>query len=182
MNLDAAFAYLLKDEGTKFTNDPKDPGGPTKFGVTQKAYAAHLGREVPDYEIENLPEELAKEFYRERYWQPLRCHEMKSEAIATCIFDSGVLYGVGTTAKITQLAISRCGGTVKFDGILGEKTVALINAVREGDFLKAFHALLIERIDHVIRINPDEEKFRNGWTNRADRLLALSTQTKNERS
>lgn len=182
MNFDAAFAYLLKDEGMKYTHDPKDPGGPTKFGVTQKAYAAHLGREVPDYEIETLPEESAKEFYRVRYWQSLCCDKIKSEAVAICIFDSSVLYGVGTAARIAQLAVSRCGATVKFDGILGEKTVALINVVREGDFLKSFHTLLIERIDQVIRVNPNEEKFRNGWTNRADRLLALSTQTQNERS
>lgn len=175
---DYAFAYLLGDEGRTYTNRPNDPGGPTKFGVTLKAYKAYKempgGPLIEAFDIEMLTEDQAKQFYFERYWLPLKCDKMKFGSVAICLFDSGVLYGVGTVARMAQLAVSRCGATIKFDGILGDNTLAVINLVRAADFLAAFHDLILERIDHVIKINPEEEEDRAGWTHRADRLLALN--------
>ncbi len=98
---------------------------------------------------------------------------MSNLAIAVCIFDSGVLYGVGTVALLTQEVLSSFGAVLKFDGILGDKSIGFLNIAEGGPFIKAFVGLLLKRIDKIIADNPKDEKYRNGWTARANRLLAL---------
>lgn len=171
-----ALRYLVDiDEGDEFTDDPRDSGGPSKFGVTIWAYSTFLGRAVSQEEIQALTFQKAGVFYEARYWKPLRCESLQSGAAATAIFDSGVLYGIGTAAIITQKALNSCGADLKTDGVLGDKSIAALNATPEEDFLEAFHALLLKRIDTVIMLNPKNESFRKGWTQRADRLLTLSS-------
>ena len=171
---DFAFEYLMNNETRLYTETPGDSGGPTKFGITLKAYQAHVGHPITSFDIEMMTEDQAKDFYRVRHWLSLRLNQVNSVAVAVCIFDSSVLYGGGTATKMAQLAVSWCGCTIKFDGIVGDKTVACINAVREGDFLTAFYGYVQQRIDQVIKINPEDEKFRKGWTARAGRLLTLT--------
>lgn len=171
---DRAFAFTVEAEKAVYTNDPRDSGGPTKYGVTLRAYASFLGREVSPEEIQALTEEQAKAFYLARYWTPLCCDLITNPAIALCLFDAAVLNGVGTSALLAQEALSTCSIPLKFDGHIGDKSIAGFNAVREEEFLQAFHGLLLHRIDSVIALNPKNEVFRKGWINRANRLLTLS--------
>jgi lysozyme family protein len=41
-NFDKCFKFILQFEGG-FTNDPKDPGGPTNLGITQATLSAFIG-------------------------------------------------------------------------------------------------------------------------------------------
>ena len=50
---DKALALVLHHEGP-FSSDPRDPGGPTKFGISQRAY--------PSLDIPNLTAEAAALF------------------------------------------------------------------------------------------------------------------------
>lgn len=176
MNLfDQAFVFTIAAEKAVYTNDPRDSGGPTKYGVTLKAYASYLGRPVLPEEIEALTSEKAQAFYLARYWNPLCCDRITNPAIALCIFDAAVLNGVGTAALLAQEALSSCNVPLKLDGHIGDKSLAGFNAVREEDFLQAFHGLLLHRIDSVVSINPKNEVYRQGWINRANRLLTLSS-------
>lgn len=176
MILDAALAYLFQNESADYVNDPIDSGGPTKYGITQKAYISFLGRWVEPSEIEALTEAKAYVFYKARYWEPLRCDRMVDPAVAIAIFDSGVLYGVGTASILTQKALSTLGPPLKFDGVLGDKSIAALNLVKREEFIPALHQFVIQRIDSVIKLDAKNERFRKGWKNRADRLLTLSTQ------
>lgn len=176
MILDAALAYLFQNESAEYVNDPADSGGPTKWGITQKSYIAFLGRWASPAEIETLTESDAYVFYKDRYWTPLKCDRIDDAAIAIAIFDTGVLYGVGTASILTQKALSWCGATLKFDGVLGDKSLAALNLVKREEFLSALHQFVLQRIESVIKLNSKNERFRRGWKNRADRLLTLSTQ------
>lgn len=174
---DFAFNYLMNDESRKYTETPGDSGGPTKAGITLKAWQNHVGHPVTSFDIEMLTDDQIKDFYLVRHWNSLKLSQLDSVAVAVCIFDTSVLYGGGTATKMAQLAVgwSEAKPALKFDGIMGDKTVACINATREGDFLTAFYGYVLQRIDQVIRINPEDEKFRKGWTSRAGRLLTLPT-------
>lgn len=171
---DKALDFLFKNESDQYVDDPRDSGGPTKFGVTIWSYSAFLGRSVMPEEIQELTIDRVKPFYWGRYWAPLSCDRLLQEVVAICLFDSGVLYGVGTAGIIAQKALVRCGAELKFDGVIGDKSIAALNLVPPEDFLKSFRDLLLQRIDAVIRINPKNERFRKGWVNRANRLLTLS--------
>jgi lysozyme family protein len=171
---DQAFDYLMRDEGFKYVNDPKDSGGPTRYGITQKSYEDYVKRIVTIDEIKNMSIDEAKKFYLERYWKPIRCNDLTSLPVAVCLFDSAVLYGSMTATILAQKAASLCGATLKFDGLLGDKSVEALNTVKSVDFLGAFHGLVLARIEAVISSNPKDEVYRDGWTNRAGRLLTLN--------
>lgn len=168
-----ALSYLFQDEGKTFTNNPMDPGGPTKFGITLKAYESHMGHPITALDIELMTEEAAKDFYEVRYWAPLRCGQMASQGIAICIFDTAVLYGQYTAIKTAQMAVSLCGANLKFDGLMGDKTLEALNTASCIEFVSHYRDLIMDRIGHLIVVDPTLEVFRKGWTNRANRLLTL---------
>ncbi|OXE36892.1 MAG: hypothetical protein CGW95_04725, partial [Phenylobacterium zucineum] len=55
MTFDQAFEVLIGHEGG-YTNNPQDPGGETKFGISKRAY--------PDQDIANLTLDAAKAIYK----------------------------------------------------------------------------------------------------------------------
>jgi lysozyme family protein len=175
-----AFNYLISlDESSEYTNDPKDPGGPTKWGVTKGAYEQFFRRHVDPPEIEAMTASTAKVIYATDYWKPLCCGEIQDLAFQVAIFDCGVLYGVGTTAFLVQRAMRSRGADIKLDGIFGDKSVETLNQLIGGGpvfrhaVMVSIHDLLLARIDAIISASPEKEKFRNGWVRRADRLLDL---------
>lgn len=58
---DDIWEKLMSVEGRELTQDPTDPGGATKFGISQRAN--------PDVDVPNLTEEQARQIYNERYWR-----------------------------------------------------------------------------------------------------------------
>lgn len=173
MILNAALAYLFQNESAQYVNDPEDSGGPTKFGITQKAYISFLGRWVTPEEIAALTELDAYAFYQARYWSPLLCDQILDAAVAIALFDTAVLYGVGTATLLAQKALVFCGAQLKFDGLMGDKTITAFNLAKREDFIPALRQFVRQRIDSVIKLDPKNERFRDGWENRANRLLTL---------
>lgn len=175
-----AFAFTIKNESTRYVNDPKDSGGPTKFGITKKTYEAFHRQCVPDSVIENLVIEDAKKIYFENYWKKINGDLIKSSTLATAIFDTAVLYGIGTAGAMVQKAANLLNYGLKVDGKIGDKTLDVLDAFygNEGDFLLKLHSVTLVRIAAVCAQDPKNERFRNGWTNRADKVLQLATLTK----
>jgi lysozyme family protein len=56
---DDAFALVIGVEGG-YVNNPEDPGGETKFGISKRRY--------PTIDIKNLTIDQAKVIYRRDYW------------------------------------------------------------------------------------------------------------------
>ena len=55
--------HVLKREGG-YVNDPDDPGGETKYGISKRAH--------PDVDIASLTPESAAEIYKDYYWLPAK--------------------------------------------------------------------------------------------------------------
>lgn len=72
------------DDDGGFTNDPDDPGGATKFGISQRAH--------PNENIPNLTIERARELYFKGYWLPY-C-EGVDWPINIVVFDTAVNGGL----------------------------------------------------------------------------------------
>lgn len=175
---DVAFNYLiLKDEGSAYTNNPNDRGGPTKWGVTKKTYETFFNKQVPDSEIEEMPAFVAKQIYTAEYWLKLSCDLISDDAFACAIFDSGVLYGVRTIALIFQRSLFSRGVAIKLDGKFGDTSARLLNELLGGPvpnaralLMNTVQSLLLERINEIISKTPREAEFRKGWVVRAERL------------
>lgn len=174
---DRAFDYLVGDEGVKYTNNPKDSGGPTKYGITLKSYIAYTGRAVGPSTIENLTVPEAKQFYWDQYWTSAKCPDIRKPEIAIAIFDSAVLYGTGTACLLAQDALNDCrkdwDPEIACDGFFGPVSLNALEEISALAFIDAYRLQLLKRIDSVIRINPKNEIFRSGWATRANRLLTL---------
>ncbi len=84
-------SFVLDREGRTYENNPLDPGGETKFGISHKSY--------PNISIKDLTEEQAKDIYFKEYWTPLNCDQYE-DRLALAIFDTGVNQGVGTAKAI----------------------------------------------------------------------------------
>jgi lysozyme family protein len=80
---DAAFEIVVGIEAG-LIDDPKDPGGVTKYGISQRAY--------PHLDIANLTLKQAKAIYFQDYWTPSGCDGMSWE-LAICVFDAAVNQG-----------------------------------------------------------------------------------------
>lgn len=168
-----AFNYLMQDEGG-FVNDKDDSGGPTKFGITQETYESYVGRKVSISEIENMTIDMAKKIYLVKYWMPLGCEKIMNLGVCTVLFNSGTLYGVFKATIFAQNALNKFGMKLKVDGVFGDKTIDALNSIDPTDFIDEYHMQIMARIDEVCEKNPKNEKYRKGWTKRADRLLALA--------
>ena len=84
-NFNKALEFVLRWEGG-YVNDPKDPGGETKYGISKRAF--------PKEDIKNMTKERAAEIYQQHYWIPSGCERMEL-GMATAVFDSAVNCGVG---------------------------------------------------------------------------------------
>ena len=88
---DDCFKFIMKWEGgDKYTNDPDDPGGETKFGISKRSH--------PGLDIKNLTEEKAKEIYRAEYWGTSGA-DTAEWPLCLAIFDSAVNCGVSRAKK-----------------------------------------------------------------------------------
>lgn len=170
-----AFDFLMENEGgSKYTNDPNDSGGPTKFGITKKTYEEWARQCFSINYFRGLTENQARDFYFETHWLKLNCNKMDKAGVAICIFDSAVLYGVITASLLAQKTLIKLGFPIKSDGLIGDMTLEALNKVSQGEFLLTFRELVLERIEKIISARPKDERYRKGWTNRADRLLTLN--------
>lgn len=84
-----ALKFTLKWEGG-YVNDPDDPGGETKWGISKRAN--------PSVDIKNLTMEQAAEIYRVKYWEPAGCPAL-GMAEASAVFDTAVNCGVERAKK-----------------------------------------------------------------------------------
>jgi hypothetical protein len=80
INFDKAFEITVGLEG-KYSNDPNDPGGETKYGISKHYH--------PNEDIYNLTLARAKEIYLNEYWAPAGC-DAASYPMDMCLFDSQV--------------------------------------------------------------------------------------------
>lgn len=158
MNFDAAFEVLLKHEGG-FVDHPADPGGKTRFGITE-AVARQAGYTG---DMRELPMPQAKEIYRTEYWARVRADELPP-ALRYAVFDAAVNSGNGQSIRWLQRALG-----VRDDGILGPVTVAAANAANPLSLRSRVVALRL----HFLTTLPTWNSFGRGWTRRCCDILTM---------
>ena len=105
-----AFRFTMEQEGgATYTNDPRDPGGPTKYGVTLNFDRGSIPDKDADGDIDFRDVQLLSEadalvIYREDYWIPGRCDAMP-DALALAHADS--MYNLGCGAAPELIAVFR---------------------------------------------------------------------------
>jgi lysozyme family protein len=162
MDFDAAFTRLVGVEGG-YVDDPLDPGGATRWGVTQAVARAHgYTGDMQDYPLED-----AKAVYRASYWDPCHCDDLPPE-VRYGVFDAAV--NSGTHAALGWL---QAAAGVPEDGVIGPVTIA---AVRASPAAVAA-ALCGARLAFMTSL-PTWDRFGKGWARRVAGILQLATPQK----
>lgn len=151
MNFDQAFDAVIGHEGG-YSWHPSDPGGETMWGITRKVAV----QEGYAGDMHVFPREAAKEIYRKRYWQELRCDSMP-DALKFSLFDAGVNSGVKQAIVWLQRALD-----VGDDGVLGPLT---LDAAQRANGLRLAVKLNAERLDFMTSL-PTWPAFGRGWARR----------------
>jgi len=145
---------VIEREGG-YVNDPDDPGGETKYGISKKAY--------PKVDIKNLTMDDAVEIYKDEYWLPAKVERLPDK-LQGQYFDMVVNQGITKSVKILQRA---CNGKnkdkIKVDGKIGPNTIKAATKL-EDDRLRAYRMMEYARLAIT---RPKLEKYYYGWFRRA---------------
>ena len=141
---------ILAEEGGQ-SNHPADPGGLTKFGISQHAY--------PTLDMAHLTLADAEALYRRDYWQPIQGDSLPP-GLDLLMLDCAVNQGVVTAIRLLQQSLQ-----IRDDGLLGPKTLTAAE-VAMPDVLDAFAAERALRYE----FNKNEATFGRGWYRRLLRM------------
>ena len=151
---DEIIEIVLEHEGG-YVNDPDDPGGETKYGISKKAY--------PNEDIKELTVERAKELYKRDYWDKYRTSDLP-DRLRHIYVDMCINMGGGRAIKILQVACnSKNSNKIDVDGGIGPMTIKSSASVEEFR-LRAFRVLYYAEL---IMKNPNLAKYWVGWFRRS---------------
>jgi lysozyme family protein len=152
--------HLIDEFERGYVNDPNDPGGETKWGISKRSY--------PNVDIKNLTREGAVEIYRKDYWQWCNCDEMPLP-VALMVFDAAVNQGKGRACCWLQDALG-----VDVDGHVGPNT---LQALGTADLLHVLGTLAGRRATaYMMTPETQRQRFARGWGNRLGHLTVLCAQ------
>lgn len=157
MTFDEAFEALLRHEGG-FVDHPADPGGATRFGVTQTVARSEGYRgDMREYPLSD-----AKRVYRKRYWAALRLDEVPP-GIRFDLFDAAVNSGPVQAVRWAQRILH-----IPDDGKVGPVTIQALNTINVNKFLAKYNGARL----HFLTSLPGWTNFGRGWARRiADNLM-----------
>lgn len=170
--IDEIITHVLKAEGwDTYTNHPADKGGPTKWGITQKAWSDYRGREVSEQDVQEITEAQARDFYEKLYVIGPKFHQLPDKLVPLVV-DGGVNSGVRAASKWVQRAVG-----AKQDGWIGPKTIEAVNAqnqlttfLRIVSYRTKLYGRLVSR-DPKLKAAKEagfrlQAEFAAGWNNR----------------
>jgi lysozyme family protein len=164
-----------------FVNDPDDPGGATKFGVTiHTLRRLRPGQRIGVDEVRALTAEDAVEIYLEHYFARPRIGELPQPLWAT-VFDMYVNAGANAV-RILQRLLVDMGQDVAVDGAIGPQTIAAAHRAYDMAPNHMVDAYGIARRDYYYRLadqRPASRKFarrrdggKGGWITRAEEFIS----------
>lgn len=168
-----------------FVNDPDDPGGATKFGVTIHTLR-HLGVDltrdgvIDADDVRALSREDAVEIFSDYYYHRPGIARLPG-GLQASVFDMYVNAGANAV-KILQRLLREMGQGVDVDGVIGPQTVAAAEVAADAAPDHIADAYGIARRNYYFRLadgRPASRKFartraggKGGWIRRAEEFIA----------
>lgn len=156
-----ALTVTLREEGG-LSDNPKDPGGRTMKGVTQKTYDAYRSNHgLVSRDVVLISDAELADVYRNDYWNKVAGDKLPV-GLGLAVFDFAVNSGPGRAVEELQALLS-----ITADGILGNQT---LNAVLKTESAEA----LIEDYSTArlkfLRSLKNWKTFGAGWEARVSRV------------
>jgi lysozyme family protein len=183
IDIEKLISDLIGREGG-YTNNPKDTGGPTCWGITEQVARAfgYSG------DMQALPRPTAIEIYKARFWLGPKLDQVAAilPDVAAELFDAGVNMGIAMAGRYLQRALNVLNrGAIDYpdilvDGGIGAMTIAALKGYRQhradGEgaavLLWLVRALRAGRYVEIAEANASQETFEYGWIARQVRMAA----------
>ena len=156
MNFDLAFDALLGHEGG-FVDNPKDPGGATRWGITERV--ARANGYVGD--MSEFPVERAKQIARWEYWDAVQADQLPAQ-LRYAVFDAAYNSGPVQAVHWLQRALG-----VKADGVIGTQTRLAAQQCAPDRVLACMLGMRLQFMTNL----PTWNTFGKGWARRIASLL-----------
>jgi len=183
LNVTDIAGEIINREGG-FVNDPNDPGGATKYGVTIGTMRA-LGLDktgdgqITVEDVRALTKADAMRIFKERYYHAPRI-DLLPEPLQPSVFDMQVNAG-SNAVRILQRLLGEFGEAVVADGLIGAKTAEAAKRAHEKAGAYLVDAYAIARRNYYFRLadrKPALRKFartragtKGGWIRRAEEFM-----------
>lgn len=176
---------IVEREGG-FVDDPDDPGGATKFGVTihtMRRLGLDLTRDgvVDAADVRALSRAQAVDIFVRHYFEKPRIAELP-ECLQASVFDMYVNAGA-QAVRILQNLLRDMGFGVAVDGVIGPQTVRACVQARNPDATALRDAYGVARRNYYFRLadrRPSSRKYarsraggKGGWIRRAEEFLSV---------
>lgn len=177
-------AQIVRREGG-FVDDPQDPGGATKYGVTlatMRRLGLDLTRDgkVDVADVKSLTRAQAETIFVEHYFRKPGLAELP-ETLQASVFDMYVNAGANAV-KILQRLVTRMGFATKDDGLIGPHTLGAVKQAAAAAPRHLADAYGIERRNYYYSLadaRPASRKYarsstgeKGGWIKRAEEFIA----------
>lgn len=156
-NFETCLALMLAHEGG-YVDHPKDPGGRTNHGVTQRVWEEWIGRPSNEKEMRALTPLMVTPLYKRKYWDVCRADDLVA-GVDYCVFDVAVNSGPGRAIKFLQSSVG-----VTADGGFGPVTLAAVKKAEE-DPVRLIEMYCAKRLDFLQSLKTFEV-FGKGWSRR----------------
>ena len=150
MSFETDISVILENEGGK-VDDPRDPGGRTNKGITNKVYRAW--KNDPTADVWDATDEEINAIYKQNYWDASNCSNI-AEPLALVVFDTAVNCGV-TRAK------------------------RILDTVLKVDDSNTLHICMLyldarsQFYNNLVHQKPNLSVFLRGWQNRVTKIRKL---------
>ena len=178
-----AEAIVVREGG--YVNDPDDPGGATKFGVTIHTMR-RLGLDLPgdgavtSADVRTLTRTEAVRIFIEEYFRRPRLHWLP-EPLQASVFDMTVNAG-RNGVKILQRLVTSMGFPATADGVMGPKTRAAVDrayaaaphhlADAYGIARRNYYYQLADRRRASRKYARRRDGGKGGWIRRAEEFIS----------
>lgn len=100
-DFDRALPVVLRFEGG-YVNDPRDPGGATMRGVTQRVYDRYrVEKGLTPQPVRQIQMDEVADLYLDHYWRPAGCDGL-DWPLSLLVFDCAVNCGVNRARTMLQ--------------------------------------------------------------------------------
>ena len=156
--------FILSWETDKYTNNKKDKGGPTKYGITlatwrRVGYDKNGDGVLNEEDVKLLTKDDFHRVFKQNFWNACKADKIQDQSVANMLVDFAYNSGVKRAATYLQLTLG-----ITADGIIGNKTLFAIN---KSNGKRLFERLKKTREDYLKSIAKGEQKdFLDGWLRR----------------
>lgn len=160
--------FILSWETDKYTNNKKDKGGPTKYGITlatwrKVGYDKNGDGVLNEEDVKLLTKDDFHRVFKQNFWNACKADKIQDQSVANMLVDFAYNSGVKRAATYLQLTLG-----ITADGIIGNKTLFAIN---KSNGKRLFERFKKTREDYLKSIAKGEQKdFLDGWLRRLSNI------------